>query len=224
MKRHPFTIGRLTMDSLDEVVSQLSCRSTTRIDSFVPVLLDYRSYATAKGIKYDSATKHAISYEDLVRVGEFQGLDIRPQAQGGDIRIGDILFVRSGFTEDYYRRTKEKNHAIGLRQYAPDGEDDEIQAWAGLKQEEKMRDWLHDCYFVASAGDSPTMEVFPPPHEGALHGYLLACWGMPIGEMVDLEKVAELAKKHKRWTFFFTSAPANVVRGVSSHVNGTAIF
>jgi len=47
---------------------------------------------------------------------------------------------------------------------------------------------------------------------------------MPLGEMIDLEKVAQLAKKNKKYTFFFTSAPANVVRGVSSHVNGTAIF
>lgn len=193
-------------------------------DVDVAVLLDYRSWATTKGIKYDSATKHAISYEDLVEVGKFQGMDIRPKAQGGDIQIGDILFVRSGYVEDYYKRSKEKNHEIGMRKYAPEGNDNEIQAWAGLKAEPAMRDWLHDCYFIASAGDSPTMEAFPPPHEGGLHGYLLACWGMPIGEMLDLEKVAELAKKHQRWTFFFTSAPANVVRGVSSHVNGTAIF
>lgn len=203
--------------SLFEIVIKLT-------GSVVIVLLDYRSYATAKGIEYDCATKHAISYEDLVETGKHQGLDIRPAAQGGDVQIGDILFVRSGYTEDYYRRSRDKNEAIGLREYAHEGDDDSIQAWAGLKPEPAIRDWLHDCYFVASAGDSPTMEVFPPPQDGALHVYLLACWGMPIGEMVDLEKVAELAKKHHRWTFFFTSAPANVVGGVGSHVNGTAIF
>jgi hypothetical protein len=58
----------------------------------------------------------------------------------------------------------------------------------------------------------------------ALLGFLLALWGMPLGEMIDLEKVSQLARKNKKYTFFFTSAPANVVRGVSSHVNGTAIF
>lgn len=60
--------------------------------------------------------------------------------------------------------------------------------------------------------------------QGRLHGFILALWGMPLGEMIDLERVAELAKKNGKYTFFFTSAPANVVGGVSSHVNGTAIF
>ena len=76
-----------------------------------------------------------------------------------------------------------------------------------------------------------------------LHEYLLALWGCPLGEMVDLERLSEMCKEKKRWTFFVTSAPANVpgksdlpkvtgivlmllnrIGGVGSHVNGTAIF
>ncbi|KAK5170344.1 uncharacterized protein LTR77_004931 [Saxophila tyrrhenica] len=188
------------------------------------VLLDYRSYATEKGIKYDSASSHPISYDDLEAVGKHQGIDIRPAAQGGDIQIGDILFVRSGWTEDYYSRTAEQNREIGLRVFGEEGEG--IQRWTGVKQEPATIDWLHDCYFAAVAGDTPTFELWPTPkdHYNRLHGYLLALWGMPLGEMVDLEKVAELAKRNKKYTFFFTSAPANVVGGVSSHVNGTAVF
>lgn len=190
------------------------------------VLLDYRSWATEQGIKYDSATAHSITYDNLVAVGKHQGLDIRPASQGGDIQIGDILFIRSGFTEDYYSRTADQNTSIGLREFSFDGTDDsKYQIWAGVSQEEKVRDWLHDCYFAAVGGDAPAFEQFPPPQDGSgLHAYILACWGMPLGEMIDLERVAELAKKNQRYTFFFTSAPANVVRGVSSHVNGTAIF
>lgn len=189
------------------------------------VLLDYRAYANSQGIKYDSATKHAISYDDLVATGKSQGIDIRPACQGGDIQIGDILFVRAGFVEDYYARSTEANAAIGHRDFAMEGTDSEIQTWAGLDQSEEIITWLHDCYFAAVAGDGPTFECFPPPaHNKGLHGYILALWGMPLGEMVDLEKVAKLARKNGRWTFFFTSAPANVVGGVSTHVNGTAIF
>lgn len=43
-----------------------------------------------------------------------------------------------------------------------------------------------------------------------LHEYLLALWGCPLGEMVDLERLSEMCKEKKRWTFFVTSAPANV--------------
>jgi len=47
---------------------------------------------------------------------------------------------------------------------------------------------------------------------------------MPLGEMLDLERLAAKCKAKKRYTFFFSSSPANVPEGVSSHVNGQAIF
>jgi len=47
---------------------------------------------------------------------------------------------------------------------------------------------------------------------------------MPLGEMLDLERLAAKCKEKKRYTFFFSSSPANVPGGVSSHVNGQAIF
>ena len=140
------------------------------------VLLDYRSWATEKGIKYESASSHAISYDDLVAVGKSQGIDIRPASQGGDIQLGDILFVRAGWTEDYYSRSAEENSNIGLRIFGESG--DNIQRWAGLKQESAIVDWLHDCYFAAVGGDSPTFECWPTgPPEGRLHSFLLALWG-----------------------------------------------
>ena len=35
------------------------------------------------------------------------------------------------------------------------------QRYAGVKQEDAILDWLHDCYFAAVAGDSPTFEAWP---------------------------------------------------------------
>ena len=32
---------------------------------------------------------------------------------------------------------------------------------------------------------------------------------MPLGEMLDLEKLAQRCRELGRWTFFFSSAPAN---------------
>lgn len=182
------------------------------------VFLDYRAYADTRGIKYDTATSHGISHADLVECGKHQGLDIRPAAQGGDIHIGDILLVRSGWVQDYHARSKEENDKLALR---PDAE----AKWAGVVAEDPMLDWLHDCYFAAVGGDAPAFERWPFPQDGyCLHEYILAMWGMPLGEMLDLEYVSELCKKHKRYTFFFTSAPARCVGGVASAVNATAIF
>lgn len=179
------------------------------------VLLDYKAYAESKGINYDTATPHAISYDDLVEVGKSQGLDIRPAAQGGDIKPGDILFIRSGWVKDYYARTAEQNAELANREHG---------TWAGVKQQPEMIDWLHDCYFSAVGGDAPAFECWPTAEKYMLHEYLLALWGVPIGEMVDLERVSELAKKHKRYTFFVTSAPFRTVGGVASWLNATAIF
>ncbi|KAL8664183.1 MAG: hypothetical protein Q9202_003261 [Teloschistes flavicans] len=124
------------------------------------VLLDYRAYADKKGIQYDSFIDHRIPYEELYLCGKDQGIDIRPQAQGGDIKIGDILFVRSGFISQYYSaRSSGQWSKVALRPHAI-GPDDG-QKYAGVAQEEKMLDWLHDCYFAAVGGDSPSFEAWP---------------------------------------------------------------
>ena len=44
----------------------------------------------------------------------------------------------------------------------------------------------------------------------SLHEILLAGWGCPIGELFDLEKLAEQCKKMNRWSFFVTSEVCNV--------------
>lgn len=185
------------------------------------VFLDYRAYAESIGLTYDTASPHGISWEDLRACGEFQGLDIRPASQGGDIQIGDILLIRSGWVADYYKLSHDKRVEFALRgQHGHHGE----QQWVGVKPEEPMLDWLHDCYFAAVAGDAPAFEQTPGEADYALHEYILARWGMPIGEMLDLEKVSQLAKKHNRYFFFFSSAPVNCPRGIASQVNATAIF
>jgi hypothetical protein len=58
----------------------------------------------------------------------------------------------------------------------------------------------------------------------SLHEVLLAGWGMPIGELFDLEKLADYCKKEKRWSFFVTSEVCNVPGGVASPPNILAIF
>ncbi|KAF2146047.1 uncharacterized protein K452DRAFT_242544 [Aplosporella prunicola CBS 121167] len=186
------------------------------------VLLDYRGYAHKKGIKYDPYEYYPISYEELYQCGKDQGIDIRPAAVGGDIMIGDILFVRSGFVESYNMRSPSERNALARRKH--DFGVNDGQRWAGLSQEERMIDWLHDCYFAAVGGDAPAFEAWPSHEAHYLHEYILALWGMPIGEMLDLEKLAQKCRERNRWTFFFTSSPANCPGGVSTHVNGQAIL
>ena len=52
----------------------------------------------------------------------------------------------------------------------------------------------------------------------------VAGWGMPIGELFDLEKLGEHCKKVGKWSFFLVSKPTNVPGGVASPPNAVAIF
>ncbi|TVY47917.1 hypothetical protein LOCC1_G001623 [Lachnellula occidentalis] len=186
------------------------------------VLIDYWTYATEKGMLYDPYEYYCIPYSELYACGKAQGIDIRPASQGGDIMIGDILFIRSGFISTYYSKTPDARAAAALRPHAPGKADG--QRWAGIKQEDVMLDWLHDCYFAAVAGDAPSFEAWPSHEEYMLHEYILAFWGMPLGELFDLEKLSETCREKGRWTFFVTSCPSNCEGGVSSHGNAMAIF
>lgn len=97
--------------------------------------------------------------------------------------------------------------------------------FAGVEATEEVLKWLWDSKFAAVAGDMPAFERSPPgggksdayPAEeatlqgvGSLHEVLLGGWGCPIGEMFDLEALAELCKKEARWSFFVSSVPLKV--------------
>lgn len=67
--------------------------------------------------------------------------------------------------------------------------------------------------------------MYPPQNPDVfLHEYLLAGWGMPIGELFDLEELSRICQELGRWTFFLASVPLNMPGGVSSPPNAVAIF
>lgn len=57
-----------------------------------------------------------------------------------------------------------------------------------------------------------------------LHPVLLAGWGTTIGELFDLEALAELCKRKNRWSFFVTCVPLSYTGVVASPPNAIAIF
>lgn len=123
------------------------------------ILLDYRSYADKKGVALNSYEADRISYAELEACGRDQGIDIRPQDQGGDIHIGDVLFIRSGFIKTYFDKPVEERNQLARRHHEFGMNDG--QRYAGVKQEDAILDWLHDCYFATVAGDSPAFEAWP---------------------------------------------------------------
>lgn len=68
------------------------------------------------------------------------------------------------------------------------------------------------------------LEIAPTDKTWHLHPIMLAGWGTPLGELFDLDALAELCAKNGRWSFFFTSAPLNYTGAVASPPNAIAIM
>lgn len=129
---------------------------------------------------------------------------------------GDVLLVRTGFFSAYQKLTQEERLALSK-------ESPEV-GWIGLQPSEDMLDFLHDSYFSAVVADNPSMEASPfPVGAMSLHEYLLPLWGVPIGELWDLEKLSEICEKKGGWKFLVTSAPFNMDGNVASWANAIAI-
>lgn len=122
------------------------------------------------------------------------------------LRPGDILFIRSGFTKAYDSLSMDEQKAMPLREQ-PD--------FAGVEAGRETLKWLWENQFAAIAGDAPSFERAPIAGAHAnldemLHQWCLAGWGMPIGEMFDLERLAQHCRNTNRYTFFLSSVPLKV--------------
>lgn len=143
---------------------------------------------------YDPLTTHRISVQSIKEIAEKQGVEFR---------YGDILIIRSGFVDHYNRLPQEKRDA--LKDIPP-----KEYTLVGAEQSEEMLDFLHDSYFAAVVGDAPAFESWPSSKPWHLHHFILPRWGMPIGEMWDLERLAEVCHRRDQYEFFLTSAPSNM--------------
>ncbi|KAK5095700.1 hypothetical protein LTR70_003369 [Exophiala xenobiotica] len=158
------------------------------------VLLDYCHWAEKAKIEFNPMSGHKITIADLEAIAKDEAVTLQP---------GDILVVRTGFLKWY------EEHSEELREkYITNG-----KAWIGVEGSERTLEWLWNNHFAAVVGDNIGFEVWPPTAGYSLHDHLLSLWGMPIGELWDLEGLSEQCGKQNRWSFFLTSAPLNVTGG-----------
>ncbi|EXJ56824.1 hypothetical protein A1O7_07168 [Cladophialophora yegresii CBS 114405] len=170
------------------------------------VLLDYFSWAQERAISYSPIERHAISEKDLEAVAAWQGTKFRH---------GDILLIRSGFVKWYREANSEER-----RKGTIDG-----STWAGVEGTKESVEWLWNRHFAAVGGDANVFEAWPAKNERwRLHDNLIALFGMPVGEMFDLDELAEKCRRLNKWSFFFTSAPLNFPGGVASPPNAICIL
>ena len=83
----------------------------------------------------------------------------------------------------------------------------------GFQPSRELLSFLWDRRLAAVAGDTRALEVWPCTQlDWHMHEWLLAGWGMPIGEMFYLEELSRMCGESKRYIFFLASSPMNVRR------------
>ncbi|HEX5730569.1 cyclase family protein [Microbacterium sp.] len=138
-------------------------------------------------------------------------LDAAAAAQGVVIGRGDIVLVRTG---QLARARRD-----GWGDYAGGPAPGLSLTTAG---------WLHRTEIAAIATDTWGFEVrpneFDVPAFQPLHQVVIPNLGLTIGEMWDLESLAEVCAESGRYEFLLSAAPLPITGAVGSPINPVAIL
>jgi len=186
------------------------------------VLADVARWRESEGRPVDPAGPSVIEIEDLMGT---------LAAQGVEIEVGDILLVRTGWVSWYRSLGTDARVELADAPHIPA---------CGLQRGVDSARALWNLHISAIAADNPALEVMPfgfgdrdesrhwkeDPGRAAetmLHFSLLGLLGLPIGELFDLDGLAEDCASDGRYTCLLTSAPLNLSSGVASPPNALAI-
>lgn len=103
------------------------------------VLIDFMSYAKRQNIQVSHFEGFAITLDQVLAIAAEENVELRP---------GDILLLRTGFTTAYKTLSDAQRKNIATR-----------KEWCGLGQCRETTKWLWDRQFAAVASDSPGFEV-----------------------------------------------------------------
>ncbi|OAA65392.1 hypothetical protein SPI_02179 [Niveomyces insectorum RCEF 264] len=171
------------------------------------VLLDYAAFAARHNICIEPFSTSSISVAHLKQLADEENITFRP---------GDILFIRSGFTAAYRAFRPDEEATLPARKGSH---------FIGVESSMDTLQWIWENKFAAVAGDMPGFEASPSQQVAvSIHQWILAGWGVPIGELFDLDELAVELEKRGRHTFFLSSVPLKVRGGVASPPNAVAIL
>jgi kynurenine formamidase len=170
------------------------------------VLADVARYYDRVGKSIDFTKAESIPLEDVQATLDDAGITLH---------AGDVLLIRIGWTKFYLSASAQIKEELSRETVVP-----------GIEGTERVARWLWDSHLAAVASDSPALEALPKAAGNEmefLHFHMLAFFGMPIGEMWNLEGLADDCAADGRYDFFITSAPLNIPGGVGSPPNALAI-
>lgn len=153
------------------------------------------------------------------------------QEQGTASRPGDLLLLRTGWAAHYLGALgADERQALQHHLVSP-----------GLAQERATLAWLWDRGVVAVASDNAAVECVPPLENSPfvtaakraaggppfvarmMHDHLISLLGIVIGELWQLETLADDCAADGVYEFMLVCKPLNLVGGVGSPANAVAI-
>ncbi|KAG5757973.1 hypothetical protein H9Q72_013894 [Fusarium xylarioides] len=177
------------------------------------VFIDWYSWALAQGLEIDAMSSYESPFEQIVKTLEFQNMSLE------SLQAGDIIVIRFEYMSQYEDMNAAK------REYLDKLYQTQKPQNIGLKPSEELLRFLWNTKIAAICGDARSLEVWPCNDlEWHLYEWLLAGWGMPIGELFYLEELTKTCKTLERYTFFMLSLPMNVPGAVASPPNALAFF
>jgi hypothetical protein len=175
------------------------------------VLLDAAGHMERCGSPLDATQKFSMDGPFLEEVARAEKVQIEP---------GDIILLRTGWLTWY--KSLDTAGREALRETLHPGEGG--MACPGLDPSQATAAWVWDEQIAAMAADNVALEALPVEAAvGFQHRRLIALQGMPIGEVWDLDELAQDCARDGVYEFMLMSAPLNLPGGVGSPPNAYAI-
>lgn len=155
-------------------------------------------------------------YGDAQRKVSYRDLMDTMQADGVQVRPGDVLCLHTGLADLALTLGDDEQELLKTRCCVLDGADPELLAWITRSR------------IAAIAADNHAVELRNHHLQGAggpllpLHEHCLFKLGLPLGELWHLTPLAQWLRQHHRHAFFLTAAPMYVPGLVGAPVNPIA--
>lgn len=160
----------------------------------------------ARGVLLDLASPDPFDGSEITAAD----LLVSADAAGVQLQRGDVVLVRTGWAAAYLADRDPRRAG---------------SSWRGLRASEDTAEMLWDHGIAIIGTDNPAVENSPgSPEAGSLHRRLLPGLGMPMMELLELERLAQRCADLRRWTFLFVAVPLNVRGAVSSTANAMAVL
>ena len=178
----------------DETIHPTSGASKNGVQNIVSIV--------GRGILLDIAGYRGVDHlesSDEIPPAE---LDSCAQAQGVEIKAGDIVLIRTGWMNVFF------DDPVVFRSNSP-----------GVSR--SVAGWFRERDILALGADNMSVEPFPQPPGGSktLHYSVIRDQGGYLMEFLHLEELAA----DRVYEFMFVAAPLRLINGIGSPINPLAI-